>query len=284
MNLSRSADGEALEALMGEVLDEYAERLARGERPSVEEYAGRYPELAAVLRLTLPALEAVRPAGSDDPPQGAGEEAGGGSPDAPGRVGGFHILREVGRGGMGIVYEAEQISLRRRVALKVLPFAATMDPRQLQRFQNEAQAAACLHHTNIVPVYGVGCERGVHFYAMQFIEGQTLATLIAERRQLAGLEGAAPAAVPSPDEPTGPFIPPSPEAAADTPALGRATTSAARSGQDATFCRTVAQLGAQAAEALEHAHQLGVVHRDIKPGNLLVDNRGNLWVTDFGLA
>ena len=91
-----------------------------------------------------------------------------------------HPVREVGRGGMGVVYEAEQISLNRRVALKVLPFAATMDPRQLQRFQNEAQAAACLHHANIVPVHGVGCERGVHFYAMQFIEGQTLAEVIAE--------------------------------------------------------------------------------------------------------
>ena len=79
---------------------------------------------------------------------------------------------------MGIVYEAEQISLGRRVALKVLPFAATMDPRHLQRFHNEAQAAASLHHEHIVPVYGVGCERGVHYYAMQFIDGQTLAEVI----------------------------------------------------------------------------------------------------------
>ena len=83
---------------------------------------------------------------------------------------------------MGVVYEAEQISLGRRVALKVLPFAAALDPRQLQRFKNEAQAAACLHHTNIVPVYGVGCERGVHYYAMQFIEGQTLAAIIEDLR------------------------------------------------------------------------------------------------------
>ena len=98
-------------------------------------------------------------------------------------LGDFRIVREVGRGGMGVVYEAEQISLRRRVALKVLPFAATMDPRQLQRFQNEAHAAAQLHHTNIVPVHYVGCERGVHFYAMQFIEGHTLASVIAELRR-----------------------------------------------------------------------------------------------------
>ena len=89
---------------------------------------------------------------------------------------------------MGVVYEAEQISLRRRVALKVLPFAAALDPRQLQRFQVEAQAAACLHHPHIVPVYGVGCERGVHYYAMQLIEGQSLAAMIAELRRLDGLD------------------------------------------------------------------------------------------------
>ena len=84
---------------------------------------------------------------------------------------------------MGVVYEAEQISLDRRVALKVLPFAAALDRRQLQRFQTEAQAAAQLHHTNIVPVYAVGCERGVHYYAMQFIEGRTLADVIGELRR-----------------------------------------------------------------------------------------------------
>jgi eukaryotic-like serine/threonine-protein kinase len=79
---------------------------------------------------------------------------------------------------MGVVYVAQQISLNRQVALKVLPFAAAMDPKQLQRFKNEAQAAAHLHHQNIVPVYGVGCERGVHYYAMQYIDGQTLAATI----------------------------------------------------------------------------------------------------------
>jgi serine/threonine protein kinase len=77
-------------------------------------------------------------------------------------LGDFRLIREIGRGGMGVVYEAEQISLARRVALKILPFAGMLDPRQLQRFQNEARAAASLHHTNIVPVFSVGCERGVH--------------------------------------------------------------------------------------------------------------------------
>src|SRR5262249_11010472 len=95
-----------------------------------------------------------------------------------GTLGDFRLLREIGRGGMGVVYEAEQISLGRRVALKVLPFAAMLDPRHLQRFQTEARAAASLHHEHIVPVHAVGCERGVHFYAMQYIEGVSLAEVI----------------------------------------------------------------------------------------------------------
>ena len=103
-----------------------------------------------------------------------------------GVLGDFRILREIGRGGMGVVYEAEQVSLGRRVALKVLPFAAVLDPRHLQRFKNEAQAAAALEHPNIVHVYSVGCERGVHYYAMQYIEGQTLAQVIEELRQVKG--------------------------------------------------------------------------------------------------
>jgi serine/threonine protein kinase/Flp pilus assembly protein TadD len=204
---------------------------------------------------------------------------------------------------MGVVYEAEQISLGRRVALKVLPFAGALDGKQLQRFKNEAQAAAGLHHTNIVPVHFVGCERGVHFYAMQFIDGQNLAQVIAALRHAADGEhssrpearpvpaSAEPGAGPPPREPAAdaePTIPHSPtkqwptSPAPDTvPQAGLATE---RSHRTAAYFRTAARLGQQAAEALHHAHELGVVHRDVKPGNLLLDDRGNVWVTDFGLA
>jgi tetratricopeptide (TPR) repeat protein len=169
-------------------------------------------------------------------------------------LGDYRLLREIGRGGMAVVYEAEQISLGRTVALKVLPFAAVLDPKHLQRFKNEAQAAAHLHHPHIVPVYAVGCERGVHYYAMQYVEGQSLAVAI---RDMVG-EGSGEGT--------------------------RTPISSHGSNREPAYIRMAAALGVQAAEALEHAHQLGIVHRDVKPGNLLVDLAGTLWVTDFGLA
>ncbi len=156
-------------------------------------------------------------------------------------LGDFRIVREVGRGGMGVVYEAEQVSLQRRVALKVLPFAATLDPRRLLRFQNEARAAGQLHHTNIVPVHAVGCERGFHYYAMQFIEGQTLAALIADlrRQERAGKphQPARPADAEGP--PTADYAPAC-ETAAATPVAGLSTD---RSGRGKEYYQAVARLG-----------------------------------------
>ena len=194
-------------------------------------------------------------------------------PLAVGRLGDFDIIREVGRGGMGVVYEARQISLGRKVALKVLPFAATLDPRQLQRFLLEAQAAAILHHVHIVPIYSVGCERGVHYYAMQFIDGQTLAEAIGALRQ--STAETAGRIDPSPK------VQPPADSTPTEPANALATE---RSAESPGYFRAVARLGIQAALALEHAHQLGVIHRDIKPANLLMDRAGDLWITDFGLA
>jgi serine/threonine protein kinase len=282
MSQAPATENLSLEALVGRVADEFIDRLDRGEQPNAEEYAGRYPQVAAVLREVLQALLLVRVSG---PPSAAHDAASNSEHPAVGLLGDFRIVREVGRGGMGVVYEAEQISLGRRVALKVLPFASTLDARQLQRFKNKAQAAAHLHHQHIVPVHATGCERGVHYYAMQFIEGHSLAEVIAEMRgEGRGGRG----------EGRGARGEESQEAAAKSATLhpSRSTLHASLStlapgpsplAPSSTF-RTAAQLGAQAADALEHAHDMGVIHRDIKPANLLVDGRGHLWVTDFGLA
>ncbi len=249
---------------------DYLAELEAGRRPRRADFVSRYPDLAADLGPYLDALDLVHGAAPLLNASAGRRAVADPAPAEP--LGDFRIVREIGRGGMGIVYEAVQLSLGRRVALKVLPFAAALDAKQLQRFQNEAQAAAQLHHTNIVPVYAVGCERGVHYYAMQLIEGQNLADLIAQLRAQdlppTGPPVAGPASGPAPATLTG--------AAAEL-----STQRATRSGG---FYRTAARLVAQATEALEHAHQLGVIHRDVKPANLMVDARGNLWVTDFGLA
>src|SRR5262249_59518268 len=116
---------------------------------------------------------------------------------APERLGDYRIVREVGRGGMGVVCEAEQESLGRRVALKVMAAPGLRSPRQLLRFHREARAAARLHHTNIVPVFGVGEAEGQHYYVMQFIPGLGLDAVLEEIQRLRG-HGPEPAVPPPP--------------------------------------------------------------------------------------
>ncbi len=265
----------SVESLVAQAADDFLERQKNGERPDIEEYAARYPEAADLLRKVLAALELVGPEQLSGP--GLSEM----HAEPAGTLGDFRIVREVGKGGMGIVYEAEQISLRRRVALKVLPFAATMDPRQLQRFHNEARAAACLHDPHIVPVYFVGCERGVHFYAMQFIDGQALEGFLRQLHRTGDTAKTIRVARDGDRDQPEP-ISAVPDAATAVDSRARAETQALPRGT--AYFHQVAEWGIAVAEALEHAHSLGIVHRDIKPGNLLLDAAGRLWVTDFGLA
>jgi serine/threonine protein kinase len=168
-----------------QLAEAFLARYRAGDQPSVSEYAEQYPELAAQIRELLPALlviEKLRPGkgGPADPGTGKVPDAG----KIQQQLGEYHILREVGRGGMGVVYEAVQESLGRHVALKVLPFNNLINPMHLERFRRESRAAARLHHTNIVPVFGVGKHEGVHYYAMQFIQGQGLDLVVQEVQRL----------------------------------------------------------------------------------------------------
>lgn len=213
---------EAAAAELVTILDAYMVDLQAGKAPSKAELLARHPQLASQLEACLAGLEFIH-----------GTETA--APGRQQRLGDFRIIREVGRGGMGAVFEAEQVSLRRRVALKILRFASVSDPDAIERFQREAETIADLHHTNIVPIITVGTERGISYYAMQFIEGQSLQQVLAESKQ------------PLPAD-------------------------------------RVAEWGLQAAEALAHAHERGVIHRDVKPSNLILDKQKRLWLTDFGLA
>ncbi len=169
-----------------ELAEEFAERYRRGERPRLQEYVDRLPAMADEIREMFPALVEVEQVEEDAREDALRKK----QPAVPRleELGDYRIVREIGRGGMGVVYEAEQLSLGRHVALKVLPRHVVGDPKALQRFRREAKAAARLHHTNIVPVFEVGQEGEVAFYTMQFIQGQGLEQVIDELRRLGGAE------------------------------------------------------------------------------------------------
>ncbi|HRA86458.1 MAG TPA: serine/threonine-protein kinase [Planctomycetaceae bacterium] len=219
------------------------------------------------------------------------------------QIGEFKLIREIGRGGMGVVYEAFQPSLNRTVALKILPLNGRIDQRQILRFQNEATAAAQLHHPNIVPVYSVGVDAGAHYYAMQRVIGKDLAKVIRFARDLVDSKCVRPSGeTPLLRGTTAPVL----EVKADEEIPGPPSGTASDGALDApphSFLKLIDSLitrkskvaspiafepliliGIQAAEALHHAHELGIVHRDIKPSNLLLDDDGKLWIADFGLA
>ena len=191
MNQSLSADlsfddsiSPAQQEQLAAILDSYLVSLESGAPLDSDELIAEHPELAVQLRAYLGGLQLLQDAAAGFA-GGEEESARNAQPSGPRRLGDFELLEEIGRGGMGVVYRARQVSLNRQVALKVLPFAAVLDSKQIARFKNEAHAAAQLHHPNIVPVHAIGQERGVHYYAMQYIDGQPLDEVIRELREQA---------------------------------------------------------------------------------------------------
>ena len=328
----RGSEPDSADDRLAPLIDEFVERYRSGERPSLTEFVQRCPDLEEEIRDLFPALASIEQVA---PQLADGEGPVSASLPIPERLGEFRILREISRGGMGIVYAAVQESLNRQVALKVLPQFALLDSSHRQRFQREARLAARLHHTNIVPVFGVGEQDGICFFAMQYIEGRSLDEVVRElcrlRKSTASItepldaiagrltevltrapDGGAESELESQsvgiresdlgnsndveklvsqsgaDEQSGLGV--SDDSEADLkheecsvePVSHRSDLSV--SGSDAGFYRNVATLGLHVAEALAYAHRHGVIHRDIKPGNLLLDTSGTIWVADFGLA
>ena len=303
--------------------EEFLERHRRGERPSITEYAEVHPEWSDRIRSLFPTLMMMEGLKSGTRSTGGSSRSGAAEPEMPSQLGDFHIRREIGRGGMGVVYLAEQHSLGRLVALKVLAPEMMASPRTVERFRREAQAAAGLHHTNIVPVFGTGEDQGRHFYVMQFIEGQSLDRVLGTLNPsvTVGQTGTLASGDGEREDPSSPFALCSAEQVALHLLHGRVGSASTHldprvSAKDRTsdsingspgggrkpsvdssqpdagsvrnlgrrYWRNVAAVGMQAASAVHYAHHQGTLHRDIKPGNLMLGHTGTIWVTDFGLA
>ncbi|MBX3436895.1 MAG: serine/threonine protein kinase [Planctomycetaceae bacterium] len=271
--------------------------LRRGERPSAAELTPRYPELAGSVESYIRSLTLLEESSSRR--HGPTVLAQPADPFSR-QLGDFRLLRELGRGGMGIVYEAEQVSLNRRVAIKVLPRSPLFNQRTLTRFEREATAAARLHHSNIVPVFGLGEQDGVRYFVMQCIDGSGLDDVIPEAESLLHKMPRLDSRVDPCQLPTMRrdartaaawlVSPPEDNVAISLLHAPSQTTNRPPSPPDdgaastGHYCKNVARIGLQIAEALAYAHRHDVLHRDLKPANVLLDDTGHVWLADFGLA
>ena len=295
---------------LGEAVEAFLELAESGRAPELESFLSGYPDLADELREALDGLALVQGlVGSGVGPGGLGTRR----LEAGYRVAGYRIVRELGRGGMGVVYEAVHVDLDRPVALKILGGHAAPGSSGRRRFLNEAKTAAGLHHTHIVPVFDVGQVGGLCYYAMQRIEGsgldRVLRVLRRDRLTASGSPSGRGSSGPSPHQTAAldddhHSASHSASGLLSVPGRGGDSTASWAPGArapigaprrddrpppflpptGADYYRWVARVGRQAAEALAYAHRRGVVHRDVKPSNLLVDARGIVWVADFGLA
>lgn len=227
--------------------DDIAQRLAKGDAVTADEYVARFPNHADEIREAFPVLCVLAEHGTT-PEDHA---------NSPEHINGYRIVREIGRGGMGIVYEASHPKLSRKMAIKVLTPAQAGKTTLQERFAREAETASRLSHPNIVPLFDFGEADGQSFLVMPFVEGRSLDEILNEH--WSHHESPAPLAVD-----VGPRVTPASMIARDF--------------------RRIATLGAGVASALAHAHEQQTIHRDIKPANLLLDNNRKVWVTDFGLA
>lgn len=271
---------DVLDEQIAQLADDYLERKKRGEPIQLETFLKDYPDLAGELADYIHLLELMDGTTGSKPRQI--------NKPTRERIGDFSLIRMIGQGGMGLVFESVQESLGRKVALKLLKHS-TNDPATLARFSREARAAARLHHTNIVAVYGVGIDEGENYLALQYVPGISLDRLLQRLRQTgegstlklkkreSTVDGLStpPEGIPRPPEP------PQDKLLADE-VINQWTT--LRVNEPQVYARRMALLFADIADALGHAHTHGVLHRDVKPSNLLLDEQGVIWITDFGLA
>ena len=246
---------------------EYADNARQGKTPSIESYIERYPDMATEIRELFPMVAALEQWKSDRENEVLRNQL----PDQfkLKQLGDCRLVREIGRGGMGVVFEALEGSIERRVAVKLLPWRISMVPHRQERFEREAQTIAKLRHSNIVPIFRFGRHEDYAYYVMQYVESVNLGHLIgalSERQQVSPAQEIR-------DE-------------VGESSSGESWTheGADRKKLKQDSWKAFARIGLQVAQALRHAHRMGVLHNDVKPGNLLIDASGKVFVTDFGLA
>lgn len=278
--------------LLEKIVADYTLRLRQGRAPSIGKYQDKYPAVRDEIEELLSSVAMIEGLKTDQKTENQFQES-----DISNlkQLGDYLLIREVGRGGMGLVFEAVHQSLGRRVAIKIMRQRNIQDEKYIARFRREARSAARLHHTNIVSVFGVGQAEGFHYYVMEFIDGFSLNRIVQSltRKVNASTLGAL----------------------IDTPAVVRTDANTrleaeasdddlplnlAPQNKSSTVCledledypatsgnrryRWVAEVGSQISDALDHAHSQGILHRDIKPANLLLDKKDQVWITDFGLV
>jgi serine/threonine protein kinase/tetratricopeptide (TPR) repeat protein len=274
---------ESREAKFDRLFAGYIDRLNLGETLDKTRILAEHPDLGPELLTELETFQQI----------GAGGIKGG----ELGRMGDFRLLRQIGKGGMGIVYEAEQASMDRRVALKVLRAGMPADQKSILRFLREAKVAGKLQHPHIVPVHQMGVEGGTPFFVMEFVEGETLDEILRRLRHHGGPDSS-PAAAQAlskvsqsmdwrpGDDGASPRSEPLGELARDRPIshTGEGGGTLDTDGINLAYCMRIATAFAGVADGLQHAHGRGVVHRDLKPSNLILDRAGRVRILDFGLA
>ena len=260
------------------LVSQFVEELRAGKKPSHENYARRFPPHAARIREVFPVLAMLENARIE-------KEAASIRRNMPERfpftrLGNCELLCELGRGGMGVVYQARDLHSGHLVALKILPWRVSIVPEWVARFEQEARTAAQLRHRNIVPVFRYGQENGYCYFVMQYVNGIGLDRIIDRLRKSDGIvyideihrqEVDRRPGFQQPD----PSLPEPP----DTDSGGKRRKKLTR-----TSWLSFAKVALQATQALQSAHAAGILHNDIKPGNLLLDADGRVWVTDFGLS